>query len=84
MSNKLFLSCEEANHTCDKSQYKEATFLEKIKLNLHLIFCAACRKYSRNNAKLTKLVRQKPAKLNINEKSKLQSTFEKELMKHNN
>ncbi|RLJ62041.1 hypothetical protein CLV86_2438 [Lacinutrix venerupis] len=84
MSNKLFLSCEEANHTCDKSQYKEATFLEKIKLNLHLIFCAACRKYSRNNAKLTKLVRKKPVKLNTNEKSKLQSTFEKELMKHNN
>ncbi|AEH01349.1 hypothetical protein [Lacinutrix sp. 5H-3-7-4] len=84
MSNKLFLSCEEANHTCDKSQYKEATFLDKIKLNLHLIFCAACRKYTKKNAKLTKLFKKKNVKLQASEKSKIQATFEKELAKQNN
>ncbi|WP_452226287.1 glycine dehydrogenase [Lacinutrix cladophorae] len=51
---KINKACEKANHVCDKSQYKEATFLEKIKLNIHLIFCKACRKYSSNNQKLTK------------------------------
>ncbi|WP_299384099.1 glycine dehydrogenase [uncultured Lacinutrix sp.] len=84
MSNKIYLSCEEANHTCDKTQYKEASLWEKIKLNFHLAFCAACRKYSRNNAKLTKLIKKKPVKLDVTEKSKLQSAFEKELAKQNN
>ena len=84
MSNKIFLSCEEANHTCDKTQYKEATLWEKIKLNIHLAWCSACRKYTKNNAKLTKLVKQKPVKLEVQAKEKIQSTFEKELAKHNN
>lgn len=54
--NKITVSCEDANHFCDKNQYKEASFWEKIKLNIHLIYCRACRKYSKNNGKLTKLV----------------------------
>lgn len=83
MSNKIFLSCEEANHTCDKTQYKEATLWEKIKLNIHLAFCVACRKYTKNNTKLTKLVKPKPVKLETQDKEKLQSAFEKELAKHN-
>ena len=58
MSKKIniFMPCDEANHVCDKSQYKEASLLEKIKLNLHLIYCKACRGYSKNNAKLTKRI----------------------------
>ena len=50
------MPCDEANHVCDKSQYKEASLLEKIKLNFHLIYCKACRGYSKNNAKLTKRI----------------------------
>ncbi|MFD0989927.1 hypothetical protein ACFQ1R_07455 [Mariniflexile jejuense] len=58
MSNKIkiMLKCDEANHMCDKSQYKNASLWEKIKLNVHLIYCNACRKYTKNNAKLTKVV----------------------------
>ena len=48
------LECHEANHICDKNQYKEATFWEKVRLNIHLIYCRACRKYTRNNKKLSK------------------------------
>jgi len=84
MSNKIRISCEEANHTCDKSQYNDATLIEKIKLNIHLIFCSACRKYTRNNTKLTKLFKNKPIELDTKEKSKLQTAFEKELAKQNN
>lgn len=84
MSNKVFLSCEEANHTCDKTQYNDATILEKIKLTFHLAFCAACRKYTKNNAKLTSLFNKKPVKLDATEKSKIQSAFEHELAKQNN
>ncbi|WP_378177981.1 glycine dehydrogenase [Aquimarina sp. SS2-1] len=53
--NKIFVSCEDANHICDKSQYKESSFWEKVKLNIHLIYCKACRKYTAKNTKLTKL-----------------------------
>ena len=53
---KVFLKCEEANHTCDKNQYKEASFLELIKLNFHLIYCSVCRKYTARNSKLSKML----------------------------
>ncbi len=50
------MPCDEANHVCDKTQYKEATLWEKIKLNIHLIYCRACRKYTKNNTILTKTI----------------------------
>ncbi|WP_142783939.1 hypothetical protein [Changchengzhania lutea] len=53
---KIVIPCDEANHVCDKTQYKESSFREKIILNLHLIYCRACRKYSKNNAKLTEVL----------------------------
>ena len=70
---KLQTECHEANHICDKSQYKEATLLEKIKLNIHLIYCRACRKYSARNGKLTKMIK--------NPSVKTVSAGDKELMK---
>lgn len=53
---KVILPCDEANHVCDKTQYKEATFWEKIILNIHLIYCRACRKYTKSNTALTKFI----------------------------
>ena len=80
---KLKLSCQEANHVCDKNQYKEASFWEKVKLNIHLIYCAACRKYSANNGKLSKLFKtSKVEAMDTNAKEELKSAFEKELAKH--
>ena len=82
MSN-LKLSCQEANHTCDKNQYKEASFWEKVKLNIHLIYCKACRKYSMRNGKLTKAMQSSKVEvLDHASKEKMQSAFEKELAKH--
>ena len=49
------ISCEEAGHICDKSQYKEASLWEIIKLKLHHAYCKACLKHSQRNSKLTKL-----------------------------
>ena len=40
------ISCDEATKICDKSQYKEASFLDKVKLNFHLILCKKCGKYT--------------------------------------
>jgi len=81
--NNILLSCDEANHTCDKTQYKEATLWEKIKLNIHLMYCSACRKYTKNNAKLTKLMKNKKVEaMPASKKENLQSAFEKELANH--
>ena len=55
---KLKTKCQEANHICDKTQYKEASFWEKVKLNIHLIYCSVCRKYSARNGKLTKAIKK--------------------------
>jgi len=85
MSSKsnIFLSCEEANHTCDKTQYNDATLWEKIKLNLHLLGCKVCRQYTKNNAKLTKLMKGKQVKaMTTSDKNSLHKAFEKELQNH--
>ncbi|MFD2564969.1 hypothetical protein [Aquimarina rubra] len=67
--NKIFVSCENANHICDKSQYNESSFWEKVKLNIHLIYCKACRKYTSKNIKLTKLFKD-PKVVSINQSAK--------------
>jgi predicted anti-sigma-YlaC factor YlaD len=78
----IFLKCQEANHTCDKTQYNEASLLEKIKLNIHLIYCSACRKYSARNAKLTQAVdKSNPKMLDTDQKKKMEEAFLKELSK---
>jgi len=76
----IFISCDEANHCCDKTQYNEASLLEKIKLNIHLLYCKACRKYTKNNTKLSKLIQQKDVHaMKTNEKESLEALFQKEL-----
>lgn len=53
---KFFISCEEAKHICDKSQYGEAGFWEILKLKIRLSWCHITRAYSSKNAKLTELI----------------------------
>lgn len=55
---KFMIPCDEANHVCDKSQYKDASLWEKVLLNIHLIYCRACRKYSKNNGILSKTIKK--------------------------
>ncbi|MEX0275588.1 MAG: hypothetical protein AB3N16_14540 [Flavobacteriaceae bacterium] len=54
----MMINCEEAAHICTKSQYSEASFLEKIKLKLHWAMCKTCKGFSKKNARLTKLCEQ--------------------------
>ncbi len=78
--SKFFIKCDEANHVCDKTQYKEASFFEKLKLNIHLIFCSFCRKYSKNNAKLTKCIEKSNVDcLDDSAKKEMKVNLEKEL-----
>ncbi len=68
------ISCEKASVICNKTQYKEASFNERLKLRLHLILCDTCSKFAADNKKLTSLC----------EKANLHglSEQEKTLMKH--
>ena len=82
---KITMSCHVANLTCDKTQYKAATFWEKIKLKIHLITCTVCRRYSKNNSKLTKSIEtSKVVCLDKKERETLKKDFDKALKNHLN
>lgn len=56
--NIFILDCSEAERCCDKVQYNEAGFFEKIKLKIHIRFCKACKKYTQKNTKLSALLKK--------------------------
>lgn len=55
------LTCDQATTICDKSQYNEATFWEKIKLNLHLFLCNKCGMYAKQNSIMSKCYEKQSA-----------------------
>ncbi len=79
----VFIPCDTAQHTCDKTQYDEASIWEKVKLSIHLIHCKACQTYTKNNHKLTKLMNEnKENNLKIDERESLEALFRKELSRN--
>ena len=80
---KVVLPCDEANHVCDKTQYKEASFWEMIILNIHLIYCKACRKYTKNNTTLTNKIKESKVEcLDKNCKESMKKDFDKVLSEY--
>ncbi len=65
------ISCEEAAHICNKKQYKEASWSERIQLLFHILVCKTCKTFSSKNSKLTSLC----------EKAELRGLSEKEKQK---
>ena len=55
MSKNFFISCDEATTICNKSQYKEASLWEIVKLKIHVFGCKVCGRYSKQNGTLTKV-----------------------------
>lgn len=81
---KFFLKCEEAVHVCDKGQYKEASFFEKLLLNLHNLMCKLCRKHSKQNTKLTETIKSADLKtLPKTEKNRIHELILKEIKSEN-
>ncbi|WP_422105790.1 hypothetical protein [Winogradskyella sp.] len=79
----LFISCEEAQHICDKRQYGEATGWERVKLGIRLSWCRITQAYVNRNNKLTEVIQKAEVDcLNNDERSKLKQQFEEELAKH--
>ena len=79
----LFISCEEAQHICDKAQYDEAGLWEKVKLNIRLSWCRITRAYYKRNAKLTDVMNASNTEcLEPKEKEAMELKFKEELAKH--
>lgn len=76
----LFMDCSNTAHCCDKAQYDEASFFEKIQIHIHLLFCKPCKKYTENNNKLTELVK----KANLKSCSEAEKKAWKEEIKNEN
>lgn len=77
---KVKLECHEANHICDKNQYLEASFWQKVKLTFHLAYCRACRTYTASNTKLTKTMQNpKIQTVSQDEKNALKEKLAREL-----
>lgn len=77
---KVKLECRDAEHICDKNQYKEAGFWEKMKLTLHMAYCRACRKYTVKNTKLTQAIQSpKVQTVSQSEKDALKKKLEQQL-----
>lgn len=51
----MMISCEQAAIICNKSQYREATFMESMKLKFHLFMCKNCPEFVERNTKLSTL-----------------------------
>jgi len=49
------ISCEEAEEICNRAQYNEASFFEKLKLLLHTYMCKICARFTKKNTELTAL-----------------------------
>ncbi len=64
------ISCEEAAIICNKVQYKEVTFTEKLKLRFHLFVCRTCAVFTKKNTQLTTLC-QKANLQGLSEEEKL-------------
>ena len=58
---KFIITCDEAATICDKSQYKEAAFLERIRLTLHILICGGCTLYVKQNRKMSHFFKLKSA-----------------------
>ena len=87
MGKKFFINCDEATTICDKSQYGEASLYDKIRLNIHMIMCKHCRKYTKQNSLMTQLFGKFATPCDDSEhmpdkdKKELQHQIEKELDK---
>ncbi|RIA10546.1 hypothetical protein OE09_2411 [Flavobacteriaceae bacterium MAR_2010_72] len=82
--NVFFISCEEAQHICDKSQYGEATLWEKFKLNIRLTWCRITRAYTKKNQALTKTIKTSKIECLKNEEQQaLKKSFEEQLHQQN-
>jgi hypothetical protein len=81
--NKLFISCEQAIQYCNKSQYKEITFYDKLILKIHIFICKLCKAYTTKNTKLTQLLKDEKVQcMHPEHKMKMDSLLRQEILEN--
>jgi len=79
---KIFIDIEQAKYICDKSQYGEASFFEKLRLNIRWLYCKATREYIKRNTRLTKLIKKSNIQmLSFQDKKVMKNKLNEELLK---
>lgn len=53
MFKKFKITCDKATTICDKAQYNEYSFYDKVQLTYHLFTCKTCALYSKQNRKMS-------------------------------
>lgn len=56
MNLGIIFKCDEASHICDKSQYAESSYWERLLMKMHHMMCKVCREHSALNTRLSKLI----------------------------
>jgi len=88
MGMKFMINCDEATAICDKNQYGEASIMDKICLNFHLVVCKYCKAYTKQNHLMSQWFGKYltpcdgSEKLSPEEKQKLEEKLQKELEKN--
>lgn len=76
------MKCEDAGQVCDKNQYGEASFWEKLKLKVHLFYCRTRREYSKKNDKLSIAFKKSNLKImSLQDKEDLKEQIHQEITK---
>ena len=78
------IKCEEATSICDKSQYGEASFFDRIRLSFHNFLCHRCKLYTEQNKIMTKIFKIHKSKptaqhLSNEDKETLQNVLDNEM-----
>jgi len=74
------INCNQGMMLCDKNQYKETSFLERVKLSFYLLVCSECRTYTSKNVKLSKAIKNpKVHSVSTPDKNALKERLAKEL-----
>jgi hypothetical protein len=72
------MKCNEAQTVSDKTQYKESSLWDRVKLGIHLLYCKNCQKYSSDNNHLTQVINKAQIKtLTPEDKEALKGVIEK-------
>lgn len=82
MNLGIIFKCNEASHICDKSQYKESSFIERLLMRMHQWMCKVCREHSAENTKLTEIIQKADLKtMPAERKDELRQVIQQEISK---
>lgn len=56
MKDNIPKSCHEIALLSEKKQYQEASFWERLRIKMHILYCERCRNYEKDNKQLSSIL----------------------------